>query len=181
MAAEQQEMHGQEVTYEKMSATLGSLLLLWARIEKAFRDEVELRNAGRLPKSAHRVSGVFDAWKEAMLADQARGPLTGRLALALYKQLQAPLAVRNGLCHGLRGISSAGNGRVPALTWELNGETHSVSYQALQHSFQWLSKVPSAVAAISSMNADDLGTRVTDTAENRDWWRVEYGLIVPLS
>lgn len=172
-------MHSEEVTYDKMSAALGSLLLLWARIEKSVRQEVERRNDGCLPKSAYRVSGAFEAWREAMLADRTRGPLIGRLACKLYQRLQAPLAVRNGLCHGLRGVSSSGDGRVPALTWELNGVCRSASYQELQRSFEWLSKVPSAIAAISSMSADDRGTRVTDTPENRDWWRFEYGLVIP--
>lgn len=179
MAAAEHDMHEDEASYEKVSASLGSLLLLWARIEKSIRDELERRYDGCIPKSAFLISGAFKAWKDAMQAEQARGALIGRLALALHEQLQAPLAVRNGLCHGLRGVTSSGGGRHPALTWELNGECRSASYQELQRSFQWLSKVPYAISAISSMNSDELGTRVIDTPENRNWWRSEYGLIIP--
>lgn len=167
-----------EVNYDRISASLGSLLLVWSQLEKSFRDEV-IRFHGSLPPRAHGIAAVVRTWESAVIAAQPASSLCPSLATIVRCQLQGPLDMRNGLCHGLVGISAA-NKQVPAqLHWELNGEKHSISWEDLQKCFGWLSRLPRAISIISDRSLDRLGSRATNTAENREWWRSEFDLELP--
>jgi hypothetical protein len=165
-----------DVTYEKISASLGSLLLLWAAIERAAREEVALLHGGCLPKSAHGIAAVLNAWAAAVIAVRPEAPLRALLAAKLRAELQVPLNIRNGVCHGLVGISSAYDRRPAALTWEINDVKRSITWEELQSSFSWLSKVPFAISIISNSSTGRAGSRMTDNPENRKWWLAEFGL-----
>jgi hypothetical protein len=104
------------------------------------------------------------------------GPL---LATALRSQLQMPLDVRNGLCHGLVGISAANENMQAMLRWEMNDEKHAISWDDLQKQLRWLSRLPHAVSVISNPSLERPGNRAISTAENRAWWRSEFSLDVP--
>lgn len=84
--------------------------------------------------------------------------------------------MRNGVCHGLVGFSAADLNRPATLTWELNGENRSITWDELQITFSWLSKVPHVIAMISNPQPEKQGSRMTDNDENREWWMAEYGL-----
>lgn len=165
-----------DVTFEKASASLGSLLLLWAAIERAARDEVARLHDGRLPKSAHGIAAVLNAWEAAVIAFRPEAQLRASLAAALRAELQEPLNIRSGLCHGLVGISAAQGGQAAKLMWELNDETRSITWDELQRTFSWLSKVPAAMSMISTSPAEHAGSRMTDNSENRKWWLKEFGI-----
>ncbi|MCE7797200.1 hypothetical protein LWE61_11585 [Sphingobium sufflavum] len=165
-----------DVTYEKMSGSLGSLLLLWAAIERSAREEI-IHVHGCLPKSAYGIAAVLRTWESMVTARQPVVPLRLLLAATLRAQLEGALTLRNGICHGLNGISSA-HGDTPAtVQWEMNGAKQSMSWDDLQASLGWLSKVPAAIAIISDRSS--LETGLLDTIENRRWWRVEFALDVP--
>jgi len=79
-----------------------------------------------------------------------------------------------------QGSTSAANEQMPAqLHWELNGEKHSISWEDLQKCFGWLSRLPRAISIISDPSLDRPGSRATNTAENREWWRSEFDLKLP--
>lgn len=166
-----------DLTYDRLSGSLGSLLLLWARIEKSLRKEV-VRAHGVLPPRAHGIAAVLRTWEESVIRAQSPTSLGPLLATTLRSQLQSLLDVRNGLCHGLDGISLAHEGRPAELRWELNSEQHSITWDELQSQFRWLSKLPYAISLISNPKTDRWVSRHTDITENRDWWRSEYGLIL---
>lgn len=167
-----------DVTYEKMSASLGSLLLVWAQVEKSVRAEV-VRRHGFLPPRAHGIAAAVRTWESGVVEAQPTASLCPLLAASLRRRLQRHLDVRNGLCHGLVGISTA-NGQMPAaLHWEINGEKHSICWEELQEQFGWLSRITRAVGIISNPSLDRVGSRATDTAENREWWRSEFSLDLP--
>ena len=42
--------------------------------------------------------------------------------------------------------------------------------------FSWLSKVPNAISIISNTESEVLGNRISDNAENREWWTAEFGI-----
>ena len=87
--------------------------------------------------------------------------------------------MRNGICHGLIGISAA-RGDMPAtLMWEINNEKHSVSWEDLQVSFSWLARLPRAFQMISNPSLERLGSRAINNIENRDWWMAEFDLNLP--
>jgi hypothetical protein len=167
-----------DVGYERISGSLGSLLLLWAAIERSAREEV-VRVHGQFPRSAHGIAAVLKCWETTVKDAQDPATLGPRLAEALRARLQAPLAIRNGLCHGLTGLSS-GSSETPAkLEWEINGEAHSLGWEELQAWFSLLSKVPRAISIISAPPRGHIADRRIYTPQNREWWLSEFGLELP--
>lgn len=146
-----------DVTFEQISGSLGSLLLLWAKIERLARDEVAQIHGGCLPKSAYGIAAVLNAWEAAVVAARPEVPLRALLAATLRAQLQEPLNVRNGICHGLVGISSTHGGRPATLIWEINDVKRGITWEELQATFAWLSKVPFAISTISNSRAEQVG------------------------
>lgn len=167
-----------DVTFEQISGSLGSLLLLWAAIEREARQEVARLNDGILPRSAFGISAVLNAWEATVVQQHADQAFRSLLASKLRAQLQEPLNIRNGLCHGLLGIFSDLHGKPAALTWEMNEVRSHITWEELQASFSWLSKVPDALSMISKSSAEKPGNRMKDSLENRDWWLAEYGIAV---
>ncbi|AXT24044.1 hypothetical protein D1822_15165 [Phaeobacter inhibens] len=166
----------EDVSFEQIRGSLGSLLLLWSKIERAARQEVASAHDGQLPKSVYGIAAVLNAWEANVRDAKNASPLRTLLAITLRSQLQHPLDIRNGVCHGLVGLSAAFENQPATLTWELNNETRSITWQELQVSFAWLSKVPSAIGMISNHIEEETGSRLIDSLENRNWWKTEYGL-----
>lgn len=111
-----------------------------------------------------------------MIERQPATSLCPSLASTLRSRLQGPLYIRNGLCHGLEGISAAQEYTPATLRWEMKGTKHSISWEELQASLNWLSKVRFAFRVISNPSLDRPGSRGVDNEENRQWWLAEYGL-----
>ena len=139
-----------DVSFEQIRGSLGSLLLLWSAIEQAARDEVARAHDGQLPKSAHGIAAALNAWEAAVVGGKDPSKLRMLLASTLRAQLQDPLDVRNGVCHGLVGLSATHGDRAASLTWELNSERRSITWDELQVTFSWLSKIPRAIVMISN-------------------------------
>jgi hypothetical protein len=116
-----------DVSFEQISGSPGSLLLLWSAIEQAARDEVARAHGGQLPKSAHGIVAVLNAWEASVAGGKDASQLRMLLASTLRTQLQDPLYVRNGVCHGLVGLSATHRDRAASLTWELNSERRSMT------------------------------------------------------
>lgn len=167
-----------DVSYERISGSLGSLLLLWAAIERSARKEV-IRVHGQLPKSAHGIAAVLKCWEATIKDAQDPATLGPVVAETLRARLQAPLDIRNGLCHGLTGLSSGSGERPAKLEWEINGEFHSIGWEELRAWFSWLSRVPRAISVISAPPRGHIADRRLDTADNRQWWLSEFGLVLP--
>ena len=167
-----------DVTYDMLSGSLGSLLLIWANIERCAREEV-IRAHGGLPKPAYGIAALLDNWKSRVIAAQPATSLCPSLATLLRAELQAPLDIRNGLCHGLIGIYSAHQDTPAKLHWELRETERSISWDELQASFAWLAKVPRALSIISNPSLERVGSRAIDNAENREWWLTEFALRLP--
>ncbi|WP_156348982.1 MULTISPECIES: hypothetical protein [unclassified Sphingomonas] len=166
------------MTYERMAGSLGSLLLLWAAIERAAQAEI-VRANGLLPKQARGIAATLRTWQAIVSDMPANAPLRTLLAETLCERLQQPLGVRNGLCHGLIGISSANGANPGSLVWQLNGVEHHIGWQQLQDLFTWLSRVPDAIAVISKPGSQNPCDRRLDNVENREWWRAEFGIRLP--
>lgn len=137
-----------DVTFNQMSGAIGSLLLIWSGIEKAARDDV-IRFYGFLPPKAHGIKAVIRTWESAVVEAQPSETLCPLLAATLRLRLQGQLDIRNGICHGLIGIMGSVGDAPAALSWELNGVKHSISWEELQSSLGWLSKIPFAFSMIS--------------------------------
>lgn len=168
-----------DVTFNQMSGVIGSLLLIWSGIEKAARDEV-IRFYGFLPPKAHGIKAVLRTWEGTVNEAQPAETLCSFLAATLRSQLEGPLDVRNGICHGLIGISAAVDDAPAKLRWEMNDRKHSITWDELQTSLRWLSKIRFAFSMIANPALGRLDCRVVDNIENREWWRTEFGLELPL-
>ena len=166
----------ENISFEQIRGSLGSLLLLWSRIERAARDEIASAHDGQIPKSAYGIAAALNAWEAAVAGGQNAPPLRTLLASTLRTQLQDPLNVRNGVCHGLVGLSATCYNQPATLTWDLNGVERSITWRELQVVLAWLSKVPRAIRMISRDSHEKMGSRLIDNPENRNWWRSESGL-----
>ncbi len=165
------------VSVHDMQACLGSLLVLWADVERELREQVA-RHCETLPRPAHGIAACLRSWRSRILDTNDIGQFRGELADDLIQQLHHALKLRNGLCHGLTGYSS-GSERSAQLLWRLNGEEGRVSYKELQESFSWLARIPRAFSALSRPSLVGKFDRCVDTAENRQWWQTEFGLGLP--
>jgi hypothetical protein len=161
------------VSYERICGTVASLLFLFARIENEAR-EIVSKAAG--PESLTNVSGARGTllvWKRMIAADREARPQEANLAERLWAQLQDPLDVRNGICHGLVG-ASAERGAAPAtLIWRVKDGTVSKTYDELQEMFAWLSRVPQAM----DMASHAVLSKEPSTLQpfpKREFWESEF-------
>lgn len=129
--------------------------------------------------SPHGMGAMLRAWEETVIERQPTSSLCPLLASMLCAQLQGPLQMRNGFCHGLIGISAEIAKKPATLRWEINGEKHSISWQDLHATINWLSRVERAFAIISNPLLELPGSRGVSNAENREWWLMEFGLALP--
>lgn len=166
------------MAFDRLSGSLGSLLRIWARIERSARGEV-IRAYGSLPKTAHGIAALLNSWERSVIEGQAPTSLGPLLASKLRTELHGTLDIRNGLCHGLLGILTTQGEKSAKLHWQINGTEASISWEELQASFSWLSKIPRALSTISNPSLEKIGSRAIDNAENREWWLTEFALKLP--
>lgn len=157
---------------------MASLLLVWTGLERSVRRAV-ISLHGSLPPRAYGIASALQTWETMVREYQPASSLAPLLATTLRGQLQGPLSIRNGLCHGLEGISAETEQMPATLSWEMNDEKHSICWDDLQQQFGWLSRLPNAVLIISHQSPERFGSRLQDTAENREWWRSEFSLDLP--
>ena len=165
------------VSVHDIQACLGSLLFLWADIERELREQVA-RPYGGVTRPAHGLAACLRSWRSSIPDTNDIGQFRGELAESLIQQLQHALKMRNCLCHGLTGYSS-GSERSAQLLWRLNGEEGRVSYKELQDSFSWLARIPRAFSVLSKPSVVGKFDRCVNTAENRQWWHTEFALGFP--
>lgn len=162
------------VNYERICGTVASLLLLFARIE-AEASEIISKGQGTsgLPK-IRGAGGFLRAWKKVLVADATR-PEEALLAERIWAQIQEPLDVRNGICHGLIGVA-AESGDTPAmLTWSVKESTKSITYDELQELFAWLSRILQAMAMISHAVGGVDQSKLRPLPK-RDFWECDFAI-----
>jgi hypothetical protein len=162
------------VSIDDMKACLGSLLFLWANIERELREQVA-RQCGAVPSPAHGIKACLRSWRSSIPDANHMGNFRGEVADCLVHQLQDAITMRNRLCHGLTGYSS-GSEQSAQLSWRLNGQEGRVSYKELQDSFGWLARTSQAVSMLSRPSVVGKFDRCVGTAENRRWWQTEFAL-----
>ena len=167
-----------EVTYHQMQSALGSLLFLWSTIERTLRNELAAMHGGTLPKSAHGLASILNAWEAKLVEARMTRPLQAALASEIRARLQRPLEIRNGVCHGLLGISAKFDGRPAGIEWDLNGKRESITCDELQEIFTWLSMAPRAILILSGVAAEPDDTKAMKRLPDLGWWASEFGFSV---
>jgi hypothetical protein len=155
-----------------MKGAIGSILLLWVGIERAVRNLVP--DAPGAAGHFFNTSAGLDAWLRGVAEGVSVAPFRYALALCLRQRLLEARKVRNGICHGLCGLDGANSERSGRIIWELDGAETSLTWPEVNEHLAWLSKVTGALAILAAADLPPRG-RLIDTAENRDWWRAEYG------
>ena len=164
------------VSVNDLRACLGSLLFLWANIERELREQVA-RQCGTVSRPAHGIGACLRSWRSSIPDGGGTGQFRAELADCLIQQLQHPIKMRNGLCHGLTGYSS-GSEISAELSWQLKEQEERVSYKELQDLFSWLARLPRALSVLSRPPVAGKFDRCVDTAEDRQWWQTEFALSV---
>ena len=164
------------VSFDQVKGSLGSLLFLWSRIERTARDEVAAMHGGKLPKSAHGLAAVLDAWEARLVEPRNERPLQAALASEVRARLKRPLEIRNGVCHGLFGISAEFNGRPAEISWDLNGKRDRVLWDELQQVLIWLSRAPRAIGILSHAAAEPDDFKAAKRLPDPGWWASEFGI-----
>ena len=167
-----------EVTYDQAKGAVGSLLFLWSKIERTVRQELAAMHGGTLPKSAHGLASILNAWEARLVEARMTRPLQAALASEIRARLQRPLEIRNGVCHGLLGISAKFDGRPAGIEWDLNGKRESITWEELQEIFAWLSKAPRAILIRSGVAAEPDDTKAMKRLPDLGWWASEFGFSV---
>ena len=165
-----------EVTYHQMQSALGSLLLIWSTIERTLRNELAAMHGGTLPKSAHGLASILNAWEAKLVEARMTRPLQAALASEIRARLQRPLEIRNGVCHGLLAISAEFDGVPADFEWDLNGKRESITWEELQEIFAWLSKAPRAIGMLSRAAAEPDDTKAAKRLPEPGWWASEFGI-----
>lgn len=163
------------ITYERICGTVASLLLLFARIENEAREIIEKAGASDRLKSVRGARGSLREWRALILAEQGSRPYEAQLADALWGQIQGPLDIRNGVCHGLVGASASRGDIQATLTWRVQARTKSMTFCELQEMFAWLSKIPQAMSMISHAACTKDASKLRQLPEP-DFWAAEFGI-----
>lgn len=170
-----------DVDFDRISAAIGSLLLLWASIEEAAKKGTETL-VGSRPKPAHGIAATIRTWEDAVRATSPEPSLAEPIAEVLRQKLREPLMIRNGICHGLSGISASQDGAPALLRWRSGNGVGEITWDGLQAMFMELSRMRRALDTLSGMVArrrnDGHFDRLGDTAENRGWWAAEFGFAI---
>lgn len=164
------------VSYEQMKGTVASLLFLFAEIESEVREIILMARGEDGLIGVHGAGGALNAWRNLLLTAEATRPHEARLAERLWTQLQNPLAVRNGVCHGLIGASGSRGDAPATLSWRGKDGTCSRSYDELQEMFAWLSRVPWAISMISHAVLEKDPGKLRPLP-HREFWASEFGII----
>jgi len=164
------------MTFEEAKGAIGSLLLVWADIERSLRQEIARANDGIIPNSVQGAGAALTEWERSVVRAHPSDRLRMKLVANLLAKLCEPRKIRNGICHGLRGVWSSRAGAAAKLNWEINGQQCSIEVEELLAMLGWMSRVPQAVSILSAPVDLSLSGRLRDTAENRQWWSEEFGL-----
>ena len=170
----------EEITYDRMKGAIGSLLFLWADIEQTVRTELSNLYDGKIPKSAHGVAAALNAWNAAMCKDADTRPFQALLALSVRADLQRPLEIRNGICHGLSGVSCSNTSRPATITWRVGEAQTSITWDELHSVFQRLSVAPRAISIVSNAAVERDDAKAASLLPDREWWKTEFAFDLPI-
>jgi hypothetical protein len=161
------------VSYDRIKGTVASLLFLFAGIENEARQILASANQAKGLAKLHGAGAILKAWKNLLEVQRITRPEEAKLAACLWGMIQGPLAVRNGVCHGLIGASSEHDGAPATLNWRGKCGVESMTYDELQEMFAWLSRVPQAMAMAShAVLSKDPST--LQPFPKREFWESEF-------
>lgn len=150
----------QSVSFDQMKGAIGSLVFLWSEIERALGEANLELYAGEVPKSVRGISKSLTAWSQRVKSEGEDRALQTQLCGRVMDLLAEALAVRNLVCHGLKGISVMVDDAVDEahLTVQLDGDERILTWSELQEMFSWMSRsnflIRSLTAAAMEANTE---------------------------
>lgn len=154
------------ISYSQISGTIGSMIWLWAEIERALAKAIE-GTGGKVPMG---IASKIEFWAASVRTDDPDRTLQNDICNRFVAHLARSLRLRNAICHGLTGIT-AQRGTEPAfLTVQLHGsEAERLEWQMLQEMFAWMSRSDGTIADLTR------AARETDAGKSEadlQGWRV---------
>jgi hypothetical protein len=165
------------VSYERIKGTVASLLFLFAEIEGEARRILSRAEQTKRQGRTFGAGVVLRDWKNLLESQRTSRPYEAMLASRLWEQIQVPLKVRNGVCHGLVGASGERDGTPATLQWRDDDGIRTMTYDELQQMFAWLSKVPLAMSMISQAQSAKDPSKLRPLPDE-DFWANEFGIML---
>ncbi|MCF1711166.1 hypothetical protein L0V05_20375 [Tabrizicola sp. J26] len=147
----------QIVTFSQMKGAIGSLVLLWSRIEMALAEAIQSL-PDEVAKDAHGIRRSIDVWERYVMSRGSGEEPLSLLCQRLVARLKHALDVRNQVCHGLIGITGQVSASDPEahLTVRLKGKRKDISWSELQSMFSWMSRAGHLICDLTHVAlADD--------------------------
>ena len=149
----------ERISFERISASIGSLLLLWSGIEKALTVALLAQHGGQIPRGHHGIKSRIAIWSRPILAAGDGRQLQRQVCQAVVSHLEHSLDLRNLICHGLVGIGARLGPDEPEahLIVERAKVQRQIYWTELQTMFPWMSRTPWVIKNLTdaAMAPDD--------------------------
>jgi len=152
----------QTITFDQMKGSIGSLVFLWSKIEKALTDSNRKMHAGKFPKAAHGISRSLEVWSQAASQADSSLAIQDELRKRLVKMLKEALVIRNLVCHGLIGITAHLHVDDPEahLRVQLGDDERVLTWSKLDEMFRWMSRACWLISVLTDAAMDNDTQRV---------------------
>jgi hypothetical protein len=137
------------IDFYRIQASVGSMLSLWASVERSLEDNIQKLAAADSQKKPHETSQKVEIWKNLATSQLPNDGVHQALCNKLASSLRQSLTIRNMICHGLRG-AMAGTRSTATLATRLEGIERKFTWNELQSMFSFLARAPRAIDLLSS-------------------------------
>ncbi len=134
------------VTYEQIRGTIGSMVWLWAEIERALKRAIV--SLGHEPR--HGISRNLRLWSGLVGSDAPERASQVALRDRVVWHLAESLRLRNALCHGISGISAQRQDAPAFLTVQSDDRPpERLEWDRLQAMFAWMSRCDEIIVSLT--------------------------------
>jgi len=148
---------------QDIKASLGSLLIVWSRIERTLEEEIRFLHsvspyADTTPPKHHSIAAKIRVWQGFHVAACTRCEEHRKIVSIIVERLNSALEQRNALCHGLSGYSIKPINGENHLTTTLNGTTKTYSYSNLTNACDDVNRAEAPLHELSRLSASPEAT-----------------------
>lgn len=133
----------ERITYQQISGAIGSMVWLWAEIERALKTSI-LTMGGEV---SFGISSNLRVWSGVIRSTDPDRALQNEIVERVAAHLAESLRVRNAICHGLTGISAQRGDMAACLRVQMgDGPEEELGWDRLQALFDWMSRCEGVIA-----------------------------------
>ncbi len=136
----------QRISYDRISGTIGSMVWLWAEIERSLKGSI-LTMGGEV---SFGISSNLRVWSGLMQSNDPACALQNQIVERVAAHLTDALRIRNAICHGLTGISAQREDVAACLWVQLgDGPEERLEWDRLKALFDWMSRCEGVIANLT--------------------------------